>query len=217
MQRSPEDNRQVRNGKDVSLPVTRRGGGLANTNPLATWGSSSSESELGPYAFERASPSAFVEKVQEGYERRYALFEVHPDLMVRTSGAIFALQVKTAQPNASPRAAGQVVLFRKTMEEWGFTGQEAATLLGFESASDIQDIYEGRKPVGHRDANDRLRAVLRIAADLDALYQDAAVIRDWLSEPQNDLDGATPRSLLLEGSMENLLQVKYYVAHLSGR
>jgi uncharacterized protein (DUF2384 family) len=71
--------------------------------------------------------------------------------------------------------------------------------------------------VGHRDANDRLQAVLRIATDLDDLFREVAAIRDWLSEPQRDLDGATPRSLLTEGSMENLLRIKYYVAYLSGR
>ena len=90
-------------------------------------------------------------------------------------------------------------------------------MLGFESGSDAKEIYLGLRPVGHRDANDRLRAVLRIAADLDALYQGKDAIRDWLNEPQRDLGGKTPRALLNEGSMENLLQVKYYVAHLSGR
>ena len=90
-------------------------------------------------------------------------------------------------------------------------------MLGFEASSYVQEIYDGRKPVGHRDTNDRLRAILRIAADLDALFQDVFSIRGWLNEVQKDLDGATPRALLQEGSMENLLRVKYYVAHLSGR
>ena len=103
------------------------------------------------------------------------------------------------------------------MDQWDFSDKEAAALLGFEDKVDIQDIYEGRKPVGHRDANDRLRIVLRIAADIDALYDDKDAIRNWLNEPQRDLGGKTPRAHLNEGSMENLLQVKYYVAHLSGR
>ena len=103
------------------------------------------------------------------------------------------------------------------MEQWGFSEKEAATLLGFENAADIGEIYAGRKPVGHRDANDRLRAVLRIAADIDALFNDRDAVRDWLNEPQKDLGGKRPRALLNEGSMENLLQVKYYVSYLSGR
>jgi Protein of unknown function (DUF2384) len=115
------------------------------------------------------------------------------------------------------KPAGQVVLFKKTMEDWNFTDEEAATLLGFEAAFDIGEIYLGMKPVGHRDANDRLRAVLRIATDLDALFEGVSAIRDWLSEPQCDLGGVPPRRLLTEGSMENLLRVKSYVAYLSGR
>jgi hypothetical protein len=115
------------------------------------------------------------------------------------------------------KPAGQVILFQKIMQEWDFTDQEAARLLGFDAAADIGEIYLGTKPVPHRDANDRLRAVLRIATDLDDLFREVAAIRDWLSEPQRDLDGATPRSLLTEGSMENLQRIKYYVSYLSGR
>lgn len=127
------------------------------------------------------------------------------------------VETKAEQRAKLLRPAGQVVLFKKIMEDWGFDDQEAATLLGFEAASDFEEIYLGLKPVSQRDANDRLRAILRIATDLDALFGEVAAIRDWLSEPQRDLDGATPRALLTEGSMEDLLRVRYYVAYLSGR
>lgn len=125
--------------------------------------------------------------------------------------------IKRMEKMGALKPAGQVILFHKIMQDWDFTDQEAATLLGFEAAADIGEIYLGTKSVAHRDANDRLRAVLRIATDLDALFREVAAIGDWLSEPQRDLDGATPRSLLIEGSMENLLRIKYYVAYLSGR
>ena len=75
------------------------------------------------------------------------------------------------------------------MEDWGFDEREAGTLLGFESGLDVKEIYLGMRPVGHRDANDRLRAVLRIAADLDALYGEIAAVQDWLNEPQKDWAG----------------------------
>ena len=122
-----------------------------------------------------------------------------------------------ADATVLPRPKGEVVLFRRIMEDWGFNDQEAATLLGYDAASDIEEIYTGVKPVRQRDANDRLRAILRIATDLDALFLEVPAIRDWLLEPQRDLGEATPRSLLTEGSMENLLRVKSYVAYLSGR
>ena len=133
----------------------------------------------------------------------------------RHAGVIVGTMVPQGVRIGKP--AGQVVLFRRIMEDWDFNDKDAATLLGFEAAADIGQIYLGMKPLGHRDANDRLRAILRIAADLDALFREVVAIRDWLSEPQRDLNGKTPRSLLTEGSMENLLRVRYYVAYLSGR
>jgi hypothetical protein len=208
-----ESNRRLGNGKEGPHIPVRSGPGLGNTNPIATQGLASSWTP----------------------PRIYALEAVHLTVGSPSLGAPILVQVETLSAQATwsgegrmsagaeilPRARalrppGQVILFQKIMQDWDFTDQEAATLLGFEAA-DIAEIYLGTKPVGHRDANDRLRAVLRIAADLDALFREVAAIRDWLSEPQRDLDGATPRSLLSDGSMENLLRVKYYVAYLSGR
>ena len=126
-------------------------------------------------------------------------------------------QIEFSQKAKVLRPSGQVALFKRIMADWDFNEREAAILLGFEAASDIREIYSGIRPVGHRDANDRLRALLRIATDLDALFKEQAAIRGWLNEPQPDLNDEAPRSLLTEGSMENLLRVKNYVAYLSGR
>ena len=193
--------------------------GLGNTNPLATRGptlglgstsSISGEPERG-YLFPiRDVPLGGVRVLQ---------LKRGLDVVYEASGArLFIIEAKS-DPKLAPRLqpAGQVVLFQKIMEDWGFNDQDAATLLGFEAASDIHEIYVGAKPVGHRDANDRLRAVLRIATDLHDLFRKVTAIREWLSEPQRDLGSVPPRSLLTEGSMENLLRVKYYAAYLSGR
>ena len=131
--------------------------------------------------------------------------------------AVAGVVVNELPKTPARKPTGPVVLFQKTMGDWGFSDQDAATLLGLEAASDVRDVFQGVKPVRHRDSKDRLRAVLRIGADLDALFSDVAAIREWLSEAQPDLDGETPCKLLTEGSMENLLRVKYYLAHLSGR
>lgn len=179
-----------------------RGVGLSNTNPIAAWGLTFS----------------FI-------SRRYTLEAADltvssPTLWTPTfqGGALLSLEGRmSVDTQLLPKPPGQIILFRKIIQDWGFSDQEAATLLGFEAAADVKEIYVGTKTLEHRDANDRLRAVLRIAADLDALFEEVAAIRDWLNEAQRDLDGATPRSLLTEGSMEKLLRVKYYVAYLSGR
>ena len=213
-------NQRNPNGVDGPTAFVRSSGGLANTNPVATSGSTLGSggpvSERGRYGFERSSRLSPLDEARAPHENQRSLL-VPLGVTVWLPEGAADYQAKTLEKDAKPKAAGQVVLFRRIMEDWVLGQQEAATLLGFETSSDVQDIYDGRKPVGNRDANDRLRAILRIAADLDALFQDVVSVRGWLYEAQKDLDGATPRALLQEGSMENLLRVKYYAAHLSGR
>jgi hypothetical protein len=218
-----ERNQRLHDDKHDPFATVWSSTGLANTNPVATLGSTLSwgapvilqgsvgvgKSSLVKRILELSTDPVFAVQAAEGF----LLY----DLYLRSAERAFVIQVKVADEKSKLKPAGRVVLFKKIMEDWGFNEQEAATLLGLEAPSDIRDIYDGRKPVVHRDANDRLRAILRIAADLDALYRAVRAIQDWLSEPQKDLGGATPRSLLQEGSMENLLTVKYYVSHLSGR
>jgi hypothetical protein len=229
MQDQLEYNRPLGNGRDERGAGT----GLANTDPVAT---------RGPMLGSTVHREEAIRRMWETFFRDYRdamrawQFLLQHDSDVTHEWQILGhslLRDEAMKAQLVERArdvftaawsqtrvfkpAGQVVLFKKVMEDWGFNDQEAATLLGFETATDISEIYLGRKPVGHRDANDRLRAVLRIATDLDALFKDVDAIRDWLDEPQGDLGEATPRALFTEGSMENLLRVKYYVAYLSGR
>jgi hypothetical protein len=211
-------NQRLWSGKEGPHIPMRSGVGLGNTNPIATQGP----------AFSLRTPAAGRPiHALEAVGLTVGSLSLGTPALVQFE--VWSVQATllgeggmSADAEILPRAralkpAGQVILFQKIMQEWDFTDQEAARLLGFDAAADIGEIYLGTKPVAHRDANDRLRAVLRIATDLDDLFREVAAIRDWLSEPQRDLDGATPRSLLTEGSMENLLRIKYYVAYLSGR
>lgn len=217
---SLEYNRNTRNGKDgPRLPGTS-GLGLGNTNPVATRGSTFGADAPVPYKTVIALVEVPGYTVHEFPLEQSFLLQGPTDISVVThsrGSAWFAIEARAEHDAKALKPAGQVVLFKKVMEDWGFKQNEAATLLGFETGSDIKEIYLGLRPIEHRDANDRLRAVLRIAADLDALFQDVDPIKNWLNEPQNDLGGKTPRALLNEGSMEMLLQVKYYVSYLSGR
>ena len=215
-----EHNRKLRNGRDGVFTTVMPSTGLGNTNPVATLGSTlGSGAPVAVSGRPGIGKTSLVEKLLERMTDPVLLMQVSGgvDLYVRSGEGVLIIETKVVQQGKPLKAAGQVVLFKKVMEDWGIDEREAATLLGFESEADLKEIYFGLKPVGHRDANDRLRAVLRIAADLDALYRDVALIRDWLNETQKDLGAKTPRALLNEGSMENLLQVKYYVSHLSGR
>jgi hypothetical protein len=155
-----------------------------------------------------------MELLRKSYASASAVRSIEPlrEAAMAQMGHLPEWPAPTAQ-----KPTGPVVLFGRIVGDWDFDDNEAATLLGFDAASHIREVLNGAKPLKSRDANDRLRAVLRIATDLDALFSDVAAIRDWLNESQPELEDKAPRALLTEGSMENLLRVKYYVAHLSGR
>lgn len=200
-----EQNQRVGAGVGSLSVIIAPSAGLGNTNPVATLGSM-----LGLDV--RAVSGRAAKPITAQWLAVGQVFPVRDE----NFALVRSFEVGVSESGVR-RPLGQIVFFKKVMEQWGFRDDEAATLLGFDDAADIRDIYRGRKSPEHRDTNDRVRAVLRIAADLDALYDDEAAIRDWLNEPQSDLGGSSPHALLTEGSMENLLQVKYYVAHLSGR
>jgi hypothetical protein len=81
----------------------------------------------------------------------------------------------------------------------------------------MEALYRGRTSLRTRDEKDRLRAVLRIATDLYALYRDEREIRGWLREQKKRFGGRSAYDLMMEGSMENLLRVKQVLEALSGR
>jgi hypothetical protein len=209
----PEYNERSGNGLTV-WPST----GLSNTDPIATQGLAffSRHLQTPPPTKVEAEPLTVASPTLGTPDLRQNE-PVTAQATLLAEGQLIADAQVLPGTRRALKPAGQILLFKNIMEEWDFTDLEAATLLGFESAADIAQIYAGARAVGHRDANDRLRAILRIATDLDDLFRDVPTIRDWLNEPQHDLDNVTPRFLLTEGPMENLLHVKYYVAYLSGR
>jgi hypothetical protein len=197
------------NGKSEHRASIR--GGLGNTNPHTTSAyilSEATPAEL--WATHSDQPGASY--VRDVFTVRTSIIGVGA-LTPLKEGVLHPGHVQP-QPRKAVKPAGQIVLFKKILEDWGFSDREAAILLGFEAASEVREVLSGAKAVRQRDVNDRLRAVLRIATDLDSLFRDVDAIRDWLSERQSMLGDATPRALLLEGSMENLLRVKHYVAFL---
>ena len=108
-------------------------------------------------------------------------------------------------------AAGRIKAFRGLMERWGFTRRDAADILGFDDEGSVGELYIGIERVQQRDVRERLKHFLSLAVDLDGLYEDNAVIRQWLDQPKKLLRGKTPRALLTEGSVESLLHVRHLV------
>src|SRR5260370_32740864 len=151
-----EYNQRLGNGKDGLHIHMRSGAGLANTNPIATQGPAFSSPDLRtPTRGQLHALEAVDLTVGSPSLGTAALVQIE----VKWSGeGGMSVDAKILPRARALKPAGQVILFQKIMEDWAFTDQEAATLLGFESAVDIGEIYLGTKPVGHRDANDRLRA-----------------------------------------------------------
>ena len=147
-----------------------------------------------------------------------------PDRAVLTSPRRYVADI-AAGPNeaeASPsrrRLSGPVQFIKKLLEAWRLEEKDAASLLGLEP-SDLRyaaDLLAGRASIEGRDAKDRIAYLFLIRATLDSLLRDEDVENDWLRAPHAMLDDKAPMTLLLEGSMENLLLVKEYVEVVSGR
>lgn len=116
------------------------------------------------------------------------------------------------------RLSGPVQFVLKLLECWRLERPDAVGLLGFEhSDSDhVAAILDGNEQLRGRDAQDRISHLFSIRKTLWSLFQDLDVENDWLREPHSLLDNKTPLSLMLEGSIEDLLLAREYVDTAAG-
>jgi hypothetical protein len=120
-------------------------------------------------------------------------------------------------PRLAVTVPGRIKGFQRLMEKWGFSRKDAAEILGFENEGLIGELYAGIEKVQQRDVRDRLKLFLSLAVDLDGLYEEDQVIIEWFDQPKKLLRGKTPRQLLVEGSMENLLRVRQLIQYEANR
>ena len=116
------------------------------------------------------------------------------------------------------RLGGPAQFLVKLLETWQL-GQEAAmTLLGLEESQRpyLHDLLNGRATPAGRDIKDRIAHLAVIRMTLAGLFADETVENEWLREPHRPLEDREPMSLMLEGSMENLLLVREYVDTAAG-
>ena len=132
---------------------------------------------------------------------------------VRSVGASGA----TGEVQAKPTGPVQFVV--KLLDFWGLEPCDVVGLLGFElaDADHVSAVLDGRELFRGRDVMDRIAYLVSIRATLHALFRDLDVENDWLREPHEMLDRQTPMSLLLGGSMEDLLLIREYVDTVAGR
>lgn len=157
--------------------------------------------------------------VWRGPLRGNSLAAHHPSL------AVLGLE-KPAPSSSAPimsffspkRLSGPVQFVLKLLDYWRLSGDDAVSLLGFDSTDSdyVKDVLNGMASFRGRDVRDRIAHLFHIWTTLSSLFQDRGVENDWLREPHALLDEQSPLNLLLGGAMENLLLVKEYVDAAAG-
>ncbi len=115
--------------------------------------------------------------------------------------------------------SGPIRFLLKLLDFWQLEKRDATGLLGFnqEDADYVAGVLEGKEQFRGRDIRDRIAHLFHIRASLLSLFRDLKVENEWLREPHSLLDGKSPLSLLLSGSMEHLLLAREYVDRVAGR
>ena len=179
-------------------------GSFAETGP---WPPGARSESYGPVAGEQAGP-----KTAPSWDRPAASL---PKTWPGGVGEVF----ETARRGQPTRPAGPVQFVLKLLEHWRLERGHAVALLGFNQpdADYVHSVLEGRERLRGKDTRDRIVHLYGVRRSLWSLFRDLETENSWLREPHEKLDGKSPMSLMLSGSMENLLAVKDYVDTFAGR
>ena len=124
-----------------------------------------------------------------------------------------------APGEASNRLAGPVQFVLKLLELWHLEADDAVGLLGFDpmDADHVAAVLGGTERFRRRDVRDRISHLFWIRKTLWPLFRNLETENQWLREPHSTLAGRSPLSLLVDGSMEDLLLAREYVEAAAGR
>lgn len=116
------------------------------------------------------------------------------------------------------RLSGPIQFTLKLMDFWNLDDANVMSLLGFDppDAEYVSKVLHGGKELPGRDFKDRIALLFSIRKTLWSLFRDLEVENEWLRENHSMLGEESPMSLMLEGSMENLLLVREYVESAAG-
>lgn len=119
------------------------------------------------------------------------------------------------------RITGPIQFVFKLKDHWCVGEAEVIRLLGYdpedpEDVECVSEVLDGRGVLRGRDIRDRITHLFCIRRTLWSLFQDQEVENEWLRERHSMLNEDSPLSLMLEGSMENLLLVREYVEFAAG-
>lgn len=133
----------------------------------------------------------------------------------RASGAKF--DVPPPQQSAALRS-GIVDAFVKTCQRWHLAPAQQIILLGYKGSEFFGvQILDGFVLSPPQDVRDRVGYILAISVGLGFMFDDLERAElAWLNAPRKAFDGNTPLVHMLEGRMENLMNVAAMVAHERG-
>lgn len=116
------------------------------------------------------------------------------------------------------RLTGPVQFIRNLMDSWRLDNWDAVRLLGCdpEDFEYISAVLDGRRQLRGRDVRDRIAHLFCIRRTLWSLFRNLDVENEWLREQHPMLNGKSPMSLIVEGSIEDLLVAREYVDSAAG-
>lgn len=153
---------------------------------------------------------------------RYVGLFRNPRIRSRSSAARSSEPARPQSPvtPGSPRGrlSGPIQFALKLADFWRLSQDELAGLLGFGDGDTAHaaELLTGRTELHGRDVRDRTAHLFRIRESLHTLFRDLEVENEWLREPHELLEGESPMSLMVGGSMEDLLLVREYVDEVAG-
>ena len=119
----------------------------------------------------------------------------------------------------SGKLVGPIQFILRLLELWHLEVRDAVGMLGFDPSdtAHVAAALAGREQLRGRDARDRISHLYWIRRTLWSLFRDIQTENDWLRERHSMLDDRSPLSLVVGGSMEDLLLAREYVDTVAGR
>ena len=116
------------------------------------------------------------------------------------------------------RLTGPVQFVRTLMDSWRLDTNDVVHLLGCEPRDSeyISAVLDGRRQLRGRDVRDRIAHLFIIRRTLWSLFRDLDVENDSLRDQYAMLNGKSPMSLIVGGSIEDLLLAREFVEAAAG-
>jgi hypothetical protein len=121
------------------------------------------------------------------------------------------------KPQFQGRISGPVRALLSIFVRWDISDQDAAKLLGKETAQYIADLRGGTVGLADRDTQDRARLLIGIYEAVHSLLRETTEEKSWLRAAMPTLGGRSLVDVMQGGSMADLLLAKSFVDHANGR